>query len=120
MPRKKDALVPSSRWIAICGLIETVLDRFGWPGALLIFFAAFVVHYGTTEQKTAIIDMYVLGKGVNVHYPLIVLGVVSVLVFFAQRYYFAKKMRQIKDELKRLGKWKTDHQEKEIGAPPSP
>jgi uncharacterized membrane protein YdjX (TVP38/TMEM64 family) len=117
MAETKDPHVPKSGWIAFFGLVETILDRFGWPGALLIFCIYFIESHATPEQKIAIINMYALGNGISVQYPMFVLGIGAVLAFFAQRFYYARKIKALKNELKRLGKWKTDHQEGRSGAP---
>lgn len=115
--RKKNAERPSGGWIAACGVIEKILDRFGWPGALLLFVIFFIVRYATIEQKVAIIDLYVLGRGLKVEYPLVVFGAIALLAFFAQRFYYRRKIQLMEAEVKRVGQWKTEHQELAIGEP---
>jgi hypothetical protein len=117
MTRKKDALAPPSGWIALFRIVDTILDRFGWPGCLLGFGIYFVERYATPEQKVAIINMYVLGAGARTLYPYVALGIIGVVAFVAQRVYYRKKITLLKDETKRLGKWKSEHQEKQIGVP---
>lgn len=117
MARRKESKATPSGWIAFFGVVEVLLDRFGWPGALLLYVIYFVERNATSEQKRAMIDEYVLGKGINLQYPLIVLGALFILTFFAQRIYYGKKLKLMKAELKRLGEWKTKHQEKQVGGP---
>ena len=54
---------------AFFNLIATVVERFGWPGFLLAFSLYSVQTYATNEQKTRIIEMYVLGQGVGGVWP---------------------------------------------------
>jgi len=117
MSRKKDTSAPPGGWIALCRIIDTLLDRFGWPGVLLLLGMYFVLKYATPEQKIAIINTYMLGSGVRITYPFLILGGVGVLAFGAQRFYYRKKIRLADEELKRLGQWKSEHQEKKIGDP---
>jgi hypothetical protein len=103
--------------MALAAIFEAVLDRFGWPGALLVFAGYFVEKYATLEQKRALIDLYLLGRNANTLYTHLVLGGLFLAALLAQRYYFRKKLRLKDEELTRLGLWKTEHQEKQIGAP---
>lgn len=114
---KRQRQVRVSFWVAFFSWAEVLLDRFGWPGFLLLFTLYFVEKNGSIEQKRAIIDAYFLGQGLSVQYPLLILGGLSLLAFLSQWRYFSRKIRLLKEELKRLGKWKTDHQEKLIGGP---
>jgi|SRR5271156_512029 len=104
-------------WLAVATVFEAVLDRFGWPGALLVFIAYFVEKYATLEQKRGLIDLYLLGRNASSLYTHLVLGGIFVAALLAQRFYFRKKLKLKDDELTRLGVWKTEHQEKLIGTP---
>jgi len=106
-----------SGWIAFAGIVEALLNRFGWPGLLLVYSMYFVQNNASLEQKRDIIDLYVLGKGIGQLYPLIVMGSLFTLTLFAQRFYYRKQVKLMDEELQRLGKWKTEYQEKQIGAP---
>ena len=101
----------------MASVFETLLDRFGWPGALLILGYHFVVEYATLEQKRAIIDTYFLGHGISQFYANAVLSVIFLAVAFSQRYYYRRKLALKDDELKRLGEWKSKHQQDQIGVP---
>jgi hypothetical protein len=119
MPGKNrgESRAPATTLPALFGLIETVIDRFGWPGALLLYAIYFLEKNATQDQKRSIIDLYFLGKGINLQYPLAILGAVFILAFLAQWGYYRKKVRLMKDEIKRLGEWKTKHQELKVGGP---
>lgn len=104
-------------WMALATVFEAILDRFGWPGALLVFVAYFVEKYATLEQKREIINLYLLGRSASSLYSHLVLAGIFVSALLAQRFYFRKKLKIKDEELTRLGLWKTEHQEKQIGAP---
>jgi hypothetical protein len=113
---RQDSRVPARTTIpAISGLIETLLDRFGWPGVLVIYGLYFLEKNATQDQKRSLIDLYFLGKGINFQYPLIILGGVALLAFLAQWGYYQRRVRLMKAEIKRLGEWKTQHQQEKIG-----
>jgi len=96
-------------------LAAQTVDRFGWPGALILISFFFVQYNGTPAQKQEIIDKFVLGKGVDRIYPFIVIVIIGLLTFFAQNIYWQRKVKALKVEIERLAKWKTDHQQKQIG-----
>lgn len=102
--------------MALATVFEAILDRFGWPGALLVFVAYFVEKYATLQEKRDLIELYLLGRNASSVYTHLVLGGIFVAALLAQRYYFRKKLKIKDDELTRLGLWKTEHQEKQIGA----
>lgn len=93
-----------------------LVDRFGWPGAVFILGYLFVERHGTTAQKQEIIDRFILGKGISDLYQVIVLGVLFLIVVFAQRYYYKKRERILQREIDRLAEWKSAHQEANIAA----
>lgn len=115
MAEKVESRVLTSGWVAFFGLVETILDKFGWPGALLIYAIYFVEYHATQEQRRAMVDTYFLGHGIELYYPLFSMGIVFILAFLAQRHYYRKKLALVKGELERLGKWKTRHQEQQAG-----
>ena len=77
----------------------------------------FVERNGSVEQKKDMIDMYILGRGVGHSYPLLVVGSLFTVTLFAQRFYYRKHIKLRDEEVRRLGEWKTEHQEKQIGVP---
>jgi hypothetical protein len=116
---KKLANTPPRRqgWMALATAFEAILDRFGWPGALLVFVAYFVEKYATLEEKRDLIELYLLGRNASSLYTHLVLGGIFIAAMLAQRHYFRKQLKIKDEELTRLGLWKTEHQEKQIGAP---
>lgn len=117
MANQSKSSVSSTGWIGFFSLVEAILDRFGWPGALLIYGIYFIEKNAMQDQKRAVIDLYLLGKGINLQYPLIILGGVFILAFLAQWRYYHRKFRLMKEEVRRLGEWKTKHQEQKVGGP---
>lgn len=109
----------SNGWLtvvrAFADLVAKIVDRFGWPGGFIILAFFFVQYNGTAEQKQRIIDKFVLGKELDSVYPLLVVGAVGVLIFLAQNYYWRKKVGELNGEIKRLSKWKSEHQQQTIG-----
>ncbi len=101
----------------ILGLFELfsrIIDRFGWPGLALILGFYFVERNATAEQKTEIINIYILGQGMEHSYVVGVICVVALLIFFAQDYYWRRKDKILREEIDRLAKWKSLHQQEGI------
>lgn len=112
---KNQSRSSSGAWVAIFGFFQSIVERFGWPGFILLYAVYFIERNATTEEKRAIIDLYALGKGTSSVYPTIILGVVGGLAFLAQWGYYRKKLRLMEKEIKRLAEWKTAHQERKTG-----
>jgi hypothetical protein len=112
---KWEARAKADRAMAWAGVFEKLVDKCGLAGAFLIFVCAFVMGYATTEQKHEIINLFVLGHGIQAFYPTLVSSAVFVLLLFGQQFYFGNRIRKLQLELTRLGQWKSDHQEKQIG-----
>jgi hypothetical protein len=93
----------------------TVVDRFGWPGAALFGIGAALQLWTTTEQKQQIIDMYVLGKGMFSWWPLAGPTLLFILLVWAQKVLNKREVKKIKDEMRRVGKKKSELQEKLSG-----
>lgn len=108
---------PSS-WFApirvFADLVARIVDRFGWGGAFVVLGFFFVQYNGTAEQKQQIIDKFVLGKELNSVYPLLAIGSLAILIFLGQNYYWRKRVAILNDEINRLSKWKSDHQQQNI------
>jgi hypothetical protein len=101
--------------ITVIRFFTTLVDRFGWPGAALFALGTAIQLWATPDQKQQMIDMYVLGKSMYSWWPLAAPSVVFVLLFWAQRELKNKEIRKIKDEMKRVGKKKSELQEKLTG-----
>jgi hypothetical protein len=113
---KKPQIYQRTGWAAFVDGLALVVDRFGWPGAVLTFGFYFVQTHATIEQKHEIIDNYVLGKGFKGFYPYLILGGMFLLTFAAQQKYWSRRVKVLKEEVDRLSKWKTDIQQSTIGA----
>lgn len=115
--KKKKSDESSSKWFAFAKVFETLADKFGWPGVVLVFSMYFVEAHATIEQKRAIIDMYVLGHGISSLHAFIVMGGLFIAVALAQGYWYKRKIRVMGAELTRIGGEKSEKQEKALGTP---
>jgi hypothetical protein len=50
-------------WVTFSGIIEALVEKFGWPGMLVAFVMYMIVFQASDEQRHALIDMYLLGRG---------------------------------------------------------
>ena len=91
------------------------MDKFGLPGLFLIGIYVFVERNASPELKTRIIENFLLGNNNTV----LVLGffIVLGLLSFGQHHYYKKQLKLKDEEIDRLAKWKSDHQEKAIAQP---
>lgn len=107
---------PPKAWLIfaqhVFDLITKVIETFGWSGAVLLAVFLFIVWYATPEQKQAIIDLYVLGKGIGEMWPLVIISSVFGLTIFAQHRWYKKKLQSLQDEVDRIGREKGELQEK--------
>lgn len=101
--------------ITVVRFFTTLVDRFGWPGATLFALGTAIQLWATPEQKQQMIDMYILGKGMYWWWPLAAPTIIALLLFWAQRFMNKREVRKIKGEMKRVGKKKSDLQEKLSG-----
>jgi hypothetical protein len=101
--------------IAIIGVVTALLKTLGWPGTALIIAFYFLEKHGTIEQKRYFIDMVFLGKETGRIFWVIIVSVLAGVVCLAQKYYYRNQLRTKQTEIDRLSKWKTDHQEKQVG-----
>lgn len=104
---------PNTRtWAAFATLFRILVETTGLTGAIFFCVFFFVVVYASAEQKRAIIDFYVLGKGfVGGPYAAIAITVVFGAIFIAQGYYYRGLIRGMQAELERLGQWKSEYQQ---------
>ena len=103
------------RVVAWLQIFEKLTDKLGIPAAFLLLVYMFVTLFASTEQKHALIDMYLLGRGINSMYPFALEGVAFLLLFYSQNYWFRKKIKVLENELKRMGDQKSSLQENQIG-----
>lgn len=99
---------------SIANIATTVVETFGWAGALFISSFSFVIAYATTEQKQRIIDLYVLGEGISKLWAVLILSGLFVITAIAQHRSYTKKLKVVTDELERVGKEKSELQEAKL------
>jgi hypothetical protein len=102
-------------WATTIDGFVRLVEHFGWPGALVIIVSYFVQTNATIEQKQAIIDTYILGKGISGNYPLLVMAGLGALLLLGQHYFWTRRTKVLVDEIERLSKWKSEYQEAKIG-----
>lgn len=100
---------------AFFDLLGTIVEKFGWPGALLLFGLYFVERYATSAQKSSIIDIYVLGRGISPQWPIIVVSVISIAGLLAQKRYYDSKVAAINGRLDEVAAEKSRLQEELVG-----
>lgn len=96
--------------------IQTLLEKFGWPGLLVIFVMYLILFDATDNQRHELIDKYLLGHGIGDAYPIIIMGGLFLAVLFSQRHFYRKKLTLAEAELARIGSEKSSQQEKALGA----
>jgi hypothetical protein len=116
VPKKNEKTDKSTTaWLAIAKIVDSLLDKFGWPGVMVLFLIYLVAYRATDEQVHALIDMYLLGRGIGTAYPIAVMGTVFLGVLFAQRHLYKRKENQMREELARIGGEKSGKQEAALG-----
>jgi hypothetical protein len=108
--QQEPAYRPSS-WPAV---FEKIADKFGIPTAFGVMSFAAVSMWATTEQKRAIVDMYVLGRGVDQIYPIVIGSAVFTVLWFCQNRYFRRQLLLKDEEIARLAEYKSEHQQSQI------
>ena len=101
--------------ISAIRLFTALVERFGWPGAVLIALGVFTHLWSSEDQKHQIIDMYILGKGMHSWWPLAVPSIFFGLVVWAQYEMNKKKVKELTKEMRRIGAEKSALQERISG-----
>ena len=116
MPKKNDKPEKTTTaWLAIAKVVDSLLEKFGWPGLLVLFVMYLVAYRATEDQVHALIDMYLLGRGIGTVYPIVVMGIIFLAVLFAQRHLYKRKENQMREEVARIGGEKSSRQEAALG-----
>jgi hypothetical protein len=123
--KKKPAPTPDSKMpdgkalvtVAVIQFFTKLVERFGWPGTVIILLVMFIERDGSDQQKQAIIDMYILGKGMVGWWPLVVPSVLFLFVIWAQWEVNRKKVKTIRRELNRVSSERSSLQERISGGP---
>jgi len=101
--------------LAFAKIVDALLEKFGWPGLIVLFVMYLVAYRAAPEQVHALIDIYLLGRGISTIYPMIVMGVLFLSVLFAQRHLYKRKENRMLAELARIGGEKSAKQETALG-----
>ena len=95
---------------AFAQIFTSLVESFGWPGAIVVFGAWFIVRYATLEQKQRIIETFILGTNIAHTWPLLVMGGTFVVTLLAQHRWYTKKLNRLSEEVEREGKMKSELQ----------
>ena len=93
-------------------LIDRIVSRSGWLGAFLAFLAYVVIFFPNSEDKSRTYRMLVFGEGIPANGFRWVWVGVSLMLLLAQRHYYSRRIRQKDEEVKRIGKEKSDLQQR--------
>jgi hypothetical protein len=105
----------TTAWLALAKVIDSLVEKFGWPGLLVLFVMYLVTYRATEDQVHTLIDMYLLGRGIGTVYPIVVMGSLLLGVLFAQRHLYKRKENKMREELARMGGEKSSKQETALG-----
>lgn len=97
--RTRRAPASQSAVASAFGFLGIVVERFGWPGAVLILGGWWVNTNATIEQKRRIIDLWILGDGLPSWWPLVLICGVCVLVVLAQAWKHNHEMAVLRERL---------------------
>lgn len=82
----------------------------------MILLYVFIERHATEDQKHEMIDRFLLCKDQNMVYWYAGVGVVVAALFFGQNRYWRKRNEILNEEVQRLSKWKSDHQQQQIAS----
>lgn len=102
--------VQVNQWV---DLWHKLADKFGVPTAFLVGACIWISVYSSTQQKSDMIDMYVLGRGLT-WTPFGVILVVGVVMFAGQNHYYRVQLKAKDREIERVGIEKSELQQKLI------
>jgi hypothetical protein len=111
LAKKKNPETPTTAWLATARIVDSLLEKFGWPGLLVLFLMHLVESHATDDERHALIDMYILGRGLSTIYPIIMMGAVFLVVLLAQRHLYRRKENRMQAEIARIGAEKSSLQE---------
>jgi len=101
--------------VGLMGFAGKLVGTLGWPGTVFILGYIWFWKFGTLDQKQELINKIFLGKGTEELFWIIVISVLAAIVCWVQSFIYHRKIKVMQEEIDRLSKWKTDHQEKTIG-----
>jgi hypothetical protein len=106
---------PTTFWLALAKVVDSLLEKFGWPGLIVLFIMYMVEFRATDEQRHALIDMYLLGRGIKAVYPIMIMGGLFLAASLAQHHLYKRKENLMLAELARIGGEKSSQQEAALG-----
>jgi hypothetical protein len=95
--------------------VANMAAAIGWPGTMFILLYVFVERHATDEQKHEIIDAIILGKNQTCTRSILIVAGLAGILLIAQHALWKRRIGVLEAENTRLGKWKSDHQQKNIG-----
>jgi hypothetical protein len=113
--KKRNALGVDKVATAFFDMLGTIVEKFGWPGTLVLFGMYFIERHATDHQKSEIVDMYVLGHGISHQWPIMVVSVVSIAALWAQKRHYGSKVAAINGRLDEAAAEKSRLQEELAG-----
>ncbi len=109
-----------AQWVRGLGVVleplVVAIERVGLPGVVLLLAYLFVTRYASADQKREIVDLYVLGKGLEDTTRLLVVGALGALIILAQGMVCSRRQAAMQREIDRLAEWKTAHQQALTGS----
>ena len=101
---------------ALLLLVAALIEAYGLPGLLLIYGIYYLEEHVSSKQHEQLVNMYLLGQGAH-WFPAAVVTIIAVVVVFAQRRWYDKRLKEKDRELIRVGDEKSKLQEQRIDAP---
>lgn len=92
-------------------IVESLSSSIGFPGVFVVLVWYSIHSWATAEQKAAIVDRYILGRGLSDSAITIVLALVFFVTVFALRRSHNRNMGELEEELERCGNEKSLLQE---------
>lgn len=97
--------------VEIIRFFSTLVDKYGWPGAMLIALFSAIQLWASAAQKQQIIAKFLLGEGMASWWPMAVAGAFCALVVWAQHLQNKKTVQALNREIIRIGIEKSALQE---------
>lgn len=99
-----------TKWATTLG---SLFKELGIPMIVVLFVMWFFVNKGKPEQHEEFCDRFILLKGIDTNpFPFFAVVILLVLVVFFQHYFFRLRLELLREENKRLGKEKSEWQER--------
>ncbi|MEZ2337048.1 hypothetical protein AB6735_15495 [Mucilaginibacter sp. RCC_168] len=97
-------------------LCTNIVSKIGIPGFLVISFVSYLFAFTSSNQKTEIVDKWILFKNNNYNQELTILVVIFAIVLYSIEAYAFYRIRKLdQDEIARLSEFKRLYQEQQLG-----